>query len=240
MGAGGERLRLVVLLSGSGSNLQAILDRCADHTLPAQVVAVISNRGDAYGLQRAAAAGVAQELLDHRAYPSREAYDQVLAERVAHYRPDLVVLAGFMRILSAAFVQRFAGRMLNIHPSLLPKFTGLHTHQRALDAGEQRHGASVHFVTEELDGGPVIVQAWVPVVAGEGADPLAARVLAREHLIYPAAIRWFAEGRLQLRAGVVYCNGEPLTTPLLLGPEDAVPFCGEFFGRCISLDCNFV
>jgi phosphoribosylglycinamide formyltransferase-1 len=189
--------RIVVLISGSGTNLQAIIDRCHKKN-GAEVVAVISNRSDAFGLERAEQANIANACLDHTAYDSREAYDHALAGLIDSYQPDLVVLAGFMRILTAGFVTHYEGRMLNIHPSLLPKYQGLHTHQRAIDAGDEEHGASVHFVTEELDGGPVILQARVPLFSGDTVDELAARVHEQEHQIYPLVISWFADGRLSM------------------------------------------
>lgn len=187
-----------MLISGNGSNLQAIIDH--SQTGGYQLCAVISNRADAYGLQRAASAGIATGVLDHKAFASREAFDAQLMQEIDAYRPDLVVLAGFMRILSTGFVQHYAGRLLNIHPSLLPAYKGTHTHQRVLDAGESRHGASVHFVTPELDGGPVIRQAVIDVQADDNKDTLAQRVAIEEHKIYPEVITWFAHGRLQLDA----------------------------------------
>ncbi len=215
-----DELRLVVLISGSGSNLQAIIDACAAD-LPARVVAVISNEAKAYGLERARRAGIETRVLDHRSYNGRDAYDAALRESIDGFDPDLVVLAGFMRILSDAFVAHYRGRMLNIHPALLPAFRGLHTHQRALDAGVTEHGASVHFVTEELDGGPVIIQARVPVQAGDDAERLAARVLEQEHRIYPRAIQWYAEGRIHMNSAQVIMDGTPLTEPVILDPEGA-------------------
>ncbi len=166
--------------------------------LPIEIRAVISNQAEAFGLTRAERAGIATEVLNHRDFSEREQYDQALFALIDGYQPGLVALAGFMRILTPAFVRHYVGRMFNIHPSLLPKFRGLHTHQRALDAGERLHGASVHFVTEELDGGPLIVQAQVPVLPGDDAERLGARVLQREHQIYPLAIQWFAQRRLRL------------------------------------------
>ena len=160
-------------------------------------------------------------MVSHKGYPDRESYDDALAERIDAYRPGLVVLAGFMRILSPGFVQHYQGRMLNIHPSLLPEFCGLHTHQRALEAGATEHGASVHFVTEELDGGPLIIQARVPVLPGDDPDTLAARVLRQEHRIYPRAVEWFAQGRLRLDGGQVLLDGQPLERPALIEPESA-------------------
>ncbi len=203
------RLPVVVLISGDGSNLQAILDAAAGG-LPVEVRAVISNRAEAYGLERARAAGVATHVLSHRDFPERAAYDRALMALIDRYAPGLVVLAGFMRILSTALVDHYAGRMLNIHPSLLPKFRGLNTHQRALEAGEPEHGASVHFVTAELDGGPVILQALVPVRPGDDAHTLAHRVQRSEHVVYPRVIGWFAAGRLQLDGDTVLLDGRPM------------------------------
>lgn len=200
---------VVVLISGSGSNLQALIDAIAAG-LPARIGAVISNRADAYGLVRAQNAGIATAVLDHKGFDGREAFDRALIERIDAQQPDLVVLAGFMRILSAEFVRHYAGRLLNIHPSLLPRYKGLHTHQRALEAGDAEHGCSVHFVTEELDGGPLVVQAVVPVLDGDTPDSLAQRVQRSEHHIYPLAVRWFAEGRLRLGEQGVELDGQPL------------------------------
>ena len=208
------KLRLLVLISGSGSNLQAIIDACANGKLHAEVVAVISNRPGVRGLQRAEQAGINAELLDHKGFDSREDFDAALIERIDKHQPELVILAGFMRILTPAFVRHYAGRMLNIHPSLLPKYQGLNTHQRALDAGDAEHGVSVHYVTEELDGGPVVLQAAVPVLPGDDAASLAARVQIEEHKIYPAVIQWIAEGRLCFdSAQGPLLDGEPLKTP---------------------------
>ncbi len=191
------KLRLVVLISGSGSNLQAIIDACREGRIDAEVAAVISNRPDAFGLERARRAGIPAEVVDHTAFAEREGFERELMAHIDRYAPDLVVLAGFMRILTEEFVAHYKGRMLNIHPSLLPRFQGLHTHRRALEAGHTHHGASVHFVTEELDGGPVVLQAEVPVLPGDDEQTLAARVLEQEHRIYPTVIQWFAEGRLR-------------------------------------------
>jgi len=193
------RCRLVVLISGSGSNLQAFIDASADSAYPCEVVAVISNRAGVFGLERAARAGIPAEVLEHTTFATREDFDTALAARVDAWAPDLVILAGFMRILTPGFVARYAGRLLNIHPSLLPKYPGLHTHQRAIDAGDAEAGATVHLVTEELDGGPVILQARVPVLPGDSAETLASRVLVQEHRIYPEAARQLA---LQRIAGV--------------------------------------
>ncbi|MGX5218627.1 phosphoribosylglycinamide formyltransferase [Pseudomonas sp. S9] len=201
---------VVVLLSGSGSNLQALIDKLDPDS--ARISAVISNRADAYGLERAKAAGIATNLLDHRQYDSRESFDAALIEAIDAHKPQLVVLAGFMRILSADFVRHYAGRLLNIHPSLLPKYKGLHTHQRALDAKDAEHGCSVHFVTEELDGGPLVVQAVVPVNADDSAASLAERVHRLEHQIYPLAVSWFADQRLHLGPQGAMLDGKPLAT----------------------------
>jgi phosphoribosylglycinamide formyltransferase-1 len=204
-------LALVVLISGNGSNLQAIIDAIRDEGLNAEVRAVISNNPDAYGLTRAREADIPAMVLDHRNYKSREAYDQELQALIDRYQPQLVVLAGFMRILTADFVKHYDGRMLNIHPSLLPKYQGLNTHQRVLEAGDNIHGVSIHFVTPELDGGPVILQAEVPVHPGDTAEDLAQRIHQQEHVIYPLVIRWFAEGRLRLHNNMVLFDGKPLT-----------------------------
>lgn len=202
--------RIAVLISGSGSNLQSLIDACAHRTLPAEICLVLSNRPDAYGLQRANQAGIATAVVDHKNYGSREDFDAELVKTLQQYQPDLVILAGFMRILTPVFVQSFQGRLLNIHPSLLPRYPGLHTHQRALDAGDPEAGATVHFVTDELDGGPPILQARVPVQAGDTAEALAKRVLQLEHLIYPLAARWFAQGRLRLEDGRAWLDQKPL------------------------------
>lgn len=193
--------KIVVLISGSGSNLQAIIDACKDESFPGEVVGVISNKADAYGLQRAENAGIANQVLDHKSYASRELYDQALVKAINQHQPDLVVLAGFMRILTADFVNEYAGRLINIHPSLLPKYQGLNTHQRAIDAGDKEHGVSVHFVTEELDGGPVILQAKVPIFEGDTVEDLANRVHEQEHRIYPLVVKWFGQKRLHMHNG---------------------------------------
>ncbi len=183
------KARLVILISGRGSNMQSIIRAIETDELDAEIVAVISNRPDAAGLQTAAAAGIETQLINHRDFDSREAFDSELARAIDTYQPDFVILAGFMRILTAEFVRHFAGKLINIHPSLLPKFKGLHTHQRAIEAGEKEHGASVHFVTAELDDGPVVLQAKVPVLADDTPESLAARVLVEEHKLYPDAIK---------------------------------------------------
>lgn len=195
--------RLVVLISGRGSNLKAIIDAVRAGELPVALAAVISNRPEAAGLAHARAAGVATEVIDHRDYPDRAAFDTALMRAIDRYRPDLVALAGFMRVLGAGFIDHYRDRLINIHPSLLPAFPGLDTHARALAAGVVEHGASVHFVTREVDCGPVIVQARVPVLPGDTPEALAARVLVEEHRIYPLAIRWFAEGRVRVEQGQV-------------------------------------
>jgi len=192
---------IVILISGRGSNMERIVESCLAESWPARVAAVLSNRADAAGLSFAASRGIATTVVDHRAYPAREAFDVALLQALLHAaggEPDLVVLAGFMRILTPAFVRRFAGRLLNIHPSLLPAFAGLHTHRRALEAGCQLVGATVHFVTDQLDHGPIVMQSVVPVRPGDDETALAARVLATEHVIYPRSVRWFVEGRLRI------------------------------------------
>ncbi len=190
--------RLVILISGRGSNMEAILRTAAAEQWPAQIAAVISNKADAAGLSTAAEAGIPALAVEHRHYPDRDSFDEALAEAIDRYAPDLVVLAGFMRILTPGFVQRYHGRLLNIHPSLLPSFPGLATHRQALDAGVKFHGATVHFVTPELDHGPIVEQAVVPVLDGDTESSLAARVLAHEHVIYPRSVRDFVEGRMWL------------------------------------------
>ena len=194
---------IVILISGRGSNMEAIVQRCAAEGWPARVVAVVSNRPGAPGLAFAAAHGIQTTVVDHKQHASREAFDAELARVIDGFAPDLLVLAGFMRILTPAFVQHFEGRLLNIHPSLLPAFPGLHTHRRALEAGCKLVGATVHFVTAELDHGPIVMQSVVPLRPGDDEDTLASRVLATEHVIYPLAVRWFVEGRLRVAAGVV-------------------------------------
>jgi len=215
-------LPVVVLVSGRGSNLRAIDARIAAGELPARILAVLSDREDAAALSWAAERGLATGAVPQRQYADRAAFDAALGNVIAGYAPALVVLAGFMRILGSPLVERFAGRMLNIHPSLLPKYPGLHTHRRVLEAGDAEHGASVHFVTTELDGGPVVLQARVPVLPGDDEAMLAQRVLVQEHRIYPLAIRWFAEGRLRVDGGIVRFDGRPLAAPLLVnGTADA-------------------
>ncbi|MBK1650032.1 phosphoribosylglycinamide formyltransferase [Rhabdochromatium marinum] len=208
---------VVVLISGSGSNLQALIDGQARGELPIRLCAVISNRAKVRGLERARAAGISCAVLNHREFPDRDAFDQALQRLIDSFAPQLVVLAGFMRILTPALVRHYQGRLLNIHPSLLPKYPGLHTHERALAAGETEHGATVHFVTEELDGGPAILQARVPVLTGDDAETLATRVLRQEHIIYPQVVQWFASGRLRLdEHGQVRLDDQLLPEPLCL------------------------
>ena len=209
---------IVILISGRGSNMQSLLDAVAAGSLPVRVAAVLSNRGDAPGLETAAARGVATRVVDHRAFASREAFDAALAEVIDSFAPDLVLLAGFMRILSDGFVQHFAGRLLNIHPSLLPSFPGLHTHRRALAEGVRVHGCTVHFVTPSLDHGPIIVQAAVPVLDSDDEGSLAARVLAQEHRVYPLAVRWFVEERLHVVDGRVVCAASQDGAKVLISP----------------------
>jgi phosphoribosylglycinamide formyltransferase-1 len=202
---------IVVLISGSGSNLQAILDACKAGFIAGRVSAVISNKADVFGLTRAADAGVPALVLDHKQYADRASYDLALCQTIDRHQPDLVVLAGFMRILTPEFVAHYNGRLLNIHPSLLPKYQGLHTHQRAIDAGDSVHGCSVHFVTAELDGGPVVLQAKVPVFPEDDAALVAARVHEQEHRIYPLVVRWFCQDRLQQQADKALLDGHILS-----------------------------
>jgi phosphoribosylglycinamide formyltransferase-1 len=192
--------KLVILLSGAGSNLQAFIDACESKALAnTEISAVISNKADAFGLIRAQQAGIATACIDHKEFANREDFDSALKNKIDEFGADLVILAGFMRILTPGFVRHYLGRLINIHPSLLPKYPGLHTHRRALDAGDTEAGATVHFVTEELDGGPPIIQAKIPIFDGDDATSLAERVLFKEHTIYPLAAQWFAEGRLSLQ-----------------------------------------
>ena len=209
---------IVILISGRGSNMQSLLDAVAAGTLPVRVAAVLANRGDAPGLVTVAARGVATRIVDHRAFASREAFDAALAGVIDSFAPDVVLLAGFMRILSDRFVQHFAGRLINIHPSLLPAFPGLHTHRRALAEGVRVHGCTVHFVTPSLDHGPIIVQAAVPVLDGDDEASLAARVLMQEHRVYPLAVRWFVEGRLHVVDGRVRCVAPQNGAAALISP----------------------
>lgn len=210
---------IVILISGRGSNMEALIGARDRGDLPVNIAAVISNRPDAKGLETAAAAGIATRCLDHKAYAGRDAFDAALAACIDEFAPDLVVLAGFMRILTDDFVRRYEGRLLNIHPSLLPSFPGLHTHRQALAEGVRVHGCTVHFVTPQLDHGPVVVQAAVPVLDGDDEATLAARVLVQEHQIYPMAVRWFAEERLRLVDGHVVFEAEQAAEGALISPQ---------------------
>ena len=205
---------IVILISGRGSNMEALLDA----RLPARIAAVISNNPQARGLGTAQSRGIATAVVDHRAFPDRTAFDAALAAEIDRHRPDLVVLAGFMRILTEPFIARYRGRLINIHPSLLPTFTGLDTHRRALAAGVQIHGCTVHFVAPEVDSGPIIAQAAVPVLPGDTEEQLAARVLAEEHRIYPQAVRWFIEGKLKLEDGRVRIDDECRFPEAIISP----------------------
>jgi len=199
--------RLAVLISGNGSNLQAIIDACRAGALDATIAVVVSNEPGAYGLERARRAGIKSEVMDHRAFADRTGYDHALASLLDRYVPDLVVLAGFMRILTPGFVEHFSGRIINLHPSLLPKFPGLDTHRRAIEAGDREHGASVHFVTADLDAGPVIIQRRIPILPDDTPETLQHRVHAVEHQILPAAISWFLDERLQITGHRVLLDG---------------------------------
>lgn len=210
-----SHLQVVVLISGNGSNLQALIDAANRPGCRYRIASVISNRGDAYGLKRAAAAGIPQHCLSHAGFTDRAEYDRALRLQIDQYRPGLVVLAGFMRILTPEFVEHYHGRLLNIHPSLLPQYRGLDTHRRALGAGERVHGASVHFVTPELDGGPVVLQSRVPVLPGDTAETLAERVHMQEHIIYPLVVEWYATGRLRMRDHEILFDHNVLAKPLI-------------------------
>lgn len=216
---------IVILISGRGSNMEAIIRACAEQAWPARIAAVLSNRPDAPGLKFAAGQGIPVGVVDHRQYPDRASFDKALANAIDAHVPDLVVLAGFMRILTPEFVEHYAGRMMNIHPSLLPSFPGLHTHQQALEAGVKVHGASVHFVTASLDHGPIVLQAVIEVGPEDTPQTLAARLLPCEHQIYPRAVRWFVEGRLRVKDGAVHVDPpEPqLLIALAASAADAAP-----------------
>lgn len=201
---------IVVLISGNGSNLQAMIDACQQQRINGTISAVFSNKASAYGLERAKEAGIPAHALAPAEFDSREAFDHELMRQIDAYSPDLVVLAGYMRILSPAFVARYAGRLINIHPSLLPKYPGLYTHRQVLENGDDEHGTSVHFVTDELDGGPVILQARVPVFDGDDEEIVTARVQHQEHAIYPLVVSWFVDGRLEMRAGQAWLDGKAL------------------------------
>lgn len=208
---------LVVLISGNGRNLQALIDHCAAGHIPARIAAVVSNKADAYGLERARAAGIATEVVPHGDYPTREAFDAALAAAIDCHAPDLLAMAGFMRILTPGFTRRYLGRALNIHPSLLPKHPGLKTHAAALAAGDAEHGASVHFVTEALDGGPLVLQGAFKVRHDDDVGTLSERVMTAVELkIYPQAVAWLARGELALRADGPFLRGQPLAKPATL------------------------
>ena len=214
------RLRAGVLISGRGSNLQALIDACGDPGYPAEIALVISNNAAAKGLARAARAGIPTRVVEHRSFPTREAFDAALDDALREHGVGLVCLAGFMRVLTPGFVAGWRDRLINIHPSLLPAFRGLHTHERALDAGVRLHGCTVHFVSPEVDAGPIIVQAAVPVLPGDDAETLAARVLAAEHRCYPLAVKLIAQGRARVVDGRVCIDGAPPPTSMLLNPTD--------------------
>jgi len=209
-----SRLPIAILISGRGSNMRVIAERAATGILPVDVHVVVSDKPSADGLRIAQAMNITTRVLEPRNFPDRPAYDRALVELLAQYQPQLIVLAGFMRILTPQFIGAFAGRMLNVHPSLLPKYPGLHTHRRCLEAGDTAHGVSIHFVTEQLDGGPVVLQTEVPVLPGDTEITLSARVQQAEHRIYPQAVDWFARGRLVLQDGRAWLDGKPLDTPL--------------------------
>ncbi len=211
---------IVVLISGNGTNLQAILEACESNMPHAQVAAVFSNKADAYGLERAKQFNVDSHFVDPKNFESREAFDAELKKQIDLYQPDVVILAGYMRILSTKFVEHYMGKMINVHPSLLPKYPGLHTHQRAIDAKDKEHGTSVHFVTPELDGGPVVLQAKVPVFEDDNADTLAARVQTQEHTIYPMVTKWLVEERLTMKDGKAWLDGKALGTHGYAAIED--------------------
>jgi len=208
-------LPIVVLISGSGSNLQAIIDAIKARQLNAEIRAVISNRADAFGIDRAKQAGITTHIIDHREHADRESFDQAMMQIIDSYQPALVVLAGFMRILSDEFVNHYQDRMINIHPSLLPEFRGLNTHQRVLEAGRDKHGVSIHYVTSELDSGPLVIQAMVNIENSDTADSLAEKIHQQEHVIYPMVIQWLAEERLQCKNNQLFFNHQPLTSPLI-------------------------
>jgi phosphoribosylglycinamide formyltransferase 1 len=212
--AAGARLPIAILISGRGTNMRVIAERAAAGSLPVDVRVVITDQPAAEGLRTAAAMNIATRVLAPRDFPDRASYDEALLRLLAEYGPKLVVLAGFMRILTPHFIGAYAGRILNVHPSLLPSYRGMHTHRRVLESGEKVHGVSIHFVTEELDGGPVIVQAEVPVQPEDSEMTLSARVQRSEHRIYPQAIDWFARGRLLLKDGRAWLDGKPLAAPL--------------------------
>lgn len=211
--------RILVLASGTGTNLQALIDASRERDFPGQIVAVGCNRPNAFALERAAQANIDHFTVDHTRCGSREEFDGLLMAEIRRRNPDFILLAGFMRILTTDFVRALRGTLLNVHPSLLPQYTGLNTYQRVLDAGDAMHGTSIHFVTEELDGGPVIAQAQVQVARDDTAETLAEKVQAKEHLLYPIVVRWFCQGRIQLGTDYVLFDGQPLNQPLVLPDE---------------------
>jgi phosphoribosylglycinamide formyltransferase 1 len=202
--------KIVVLISGGGSNLQSLIDACAADQIEGKISAVISNRPGVKGLIRAEAGNIPHQVIDHTFYPTREEFESALADSINLYEPDLIILAGFMRVLTDQFVNSYLGKLVNIHPSLLPKFPGLYTHERAIEAGDSHHGATVHFVTAELDGGPAIIQDRVEIDSDDTAESLAAKVLRKEHQIYPQAVQWFMNGDLTFSEGVGYLHGNAL------------------------------
>lgn len=202
--------KIVVLVSGSGSNLQAIIDACERQQIDGNVVAVMSNKADVFALERARLANIPSHVINHLDYSSRERFDKAVAKQIDDYQPDLIILAGYMRILTADFVNHYAGKMLNIHPSLLPKYPGLHTHHRAIEAGDKEHGTTVHFVTPELDGGPIILQAKVPIFIDDEEQDVIERVLAQEHQIYPMVVKWFCCDRLKMLNGKAYLDNQEI------------------------------
>ncbi|QMU60329.1 MAG: phosphoribosylglycinamide formyltransferase [Gammaproteobacteria bacterium] len=214
-----QTCKIAVLISGGGSNLQSIIDHIDQRNINASIACVISNNPDVYGLVRAQQANIPTHIIEHSKHDSREAFDVELVRTLEVYNIKLIILAGFMRVLSPTFINEYPNNILNIHPSLLPKYPGLHTHVRALKAGENEHGCSVHFVTAELDDGPLIIQAKVPVEKTDSAESLAARVLEKEHIIYPLAVKWFCDKHLELKAGKVHVDNLPLKQTLLLSPE---------------------
>lgn len=214
-----QTCKIAVLVSGGGSNLQSIIDHIDQRHINANIACVISNKPDAYGLVRAQQVNIPTHIIEHKNHASREAFDAELVKTLAVYNIKLIILAGFMHVLSPTIINEYPVNILNIHPSLLPKHKGLHTHERALEAGDFEHGCSVHFVTAELDGGPLVIQAKVNVEKTDSAETLAARVLEKEHIIYPLAVKWFSDKRLKLKAGKVHFDHLPLDQALLLSPE---------------------
>lgn len=213
-----SRTRVAVLISGRGSNMMSLIEAAAAPDFPAEIVLVLSNKAEAHGLARAEAAGIATRAISHRAYPDRESFDSALDAAIVEAQADIVCLAGFMRLLTPGFTEKWRGRMINIHPALLPSFKGLHTHERALEEGVKIHGATVHFVTPEMDVGPIIIQAAVPVLEGDTPDALGARVLAQEHVIYPAALRLVCEGRARIDGNRVAIDEFEIVPPALVVP----------------------